>query len=246
MSLALIYGRLHASLEYPTLLAMISLFPAITLAPLVRIQGKTPASMTSFINIYSIIATGIALIILAVKFLAHLDFAFAFFVLPGFLMILKSYFSPETSTTRSTLMRAGATWLSIGYFYSFFYFVGNLVPKVADDEHFWIDGGIFTNWHVIKSIFAIIGYFLALSVSRSIQRITREDRPSFLLVILGYSSLLLLVNFMIITFCNDLGVALTTGGPRAVMTTLWWIILSIMMLMIGIHFGHGYRSEKLL
>jgi uncharacterized membrane protein len=91
-----------------------------------------------------------------------------------------------------------------------------------------------------------VTYFLALSISREIQRENKEDRPSFLLVIIGYTTLLLVVNFMIITFCNDLGVAFTTGGPRAIGTTIWWIVLSITMLMIGIHYGHGYRSEKLL
>lgn len=79
-------------------------------------------------------------------------------------------------------------------------------------------------------------YFLALSVSRSIQKEEKVDRPSFLLVILGYTTFLLLVNFAIITFCNDLGVEFITGGPRAIGTTLWWVILSISMLMTGIHF----------
>lgn len=55
-----------------------------------------------------------------------------------------------------------------------------------------------------------------------------------------------MVNFMIITFCNDIGIALTTGGARAILTTIWWIVLSISMLMIGIHHGSEYRSEKLL
>ncbi len=89
-------------------------------------------------------------------------------------------------------------------------------------------------------------YFLALSVSRQIQTEQKVDRPSFLLVILGYTTLLLFVNFCIITLCNDIGVAFTTGGPRAIGTTIWWIVLAITMLMTGIHFGHGYRSEKLL
>lgn len=63
---------------------------------------------------------------------------------------------------------------------------------------------------------------------------------------MGYTTVLLLVNFAIITFCNDIGVPFETGGPRAIATTVWWIVLSIGMLMIGIHHGQGYRSEKLL
>lgn len=143
-------------------------------------------------------------------------------------------------------MRAGTILLSIGFFWSFLYFLSNFIPHVADNEHFWIDGGIFANWHFVKGVFAVVTYFLALSVSRDIQKTEKVDRPSFLLVILGYTTLLLLGNFAIITFCNDIGVAFETGGPRAIGTTIWWIVLSIGMLMTGIHNGYGYRSEKLL
>ncbi len=144
------------------------------------------------------------------------------------------------------MMRFGTGLVTIGFFYSFFYFVANLAPHVADDEFFFTDGAIFSNWNFIKGIFAIVTYFLALSISRDIQRVEKTDRPSFLLVIIGYTSLLLVVNFAIITLCNDLGVAFVSGGPRAIGTTLWWIILSISMLLIGIHYGREYRSEKLL
>lgn len=108
-------------------------------------------------------------------------------------------------------MRSGAIWLSLGFFGSFIYLISNFVPHVADDEHFLVDGGIFTNWYYIKGVFAMIGYFLALRVSRQIQAEQKEDRPSFLLVILGYTTLLLLVNFAIITFCNDIGIPFTVG-----------------------------------
>lgn len=63
---------------------------------------------------------------------------------------------------------------------------------------------------------------------------------------MGYTTVLLLVNFAIITFCNDIGAPFQTGGIRAIATTIWWIILSIGMLMVGIHYGYEYRSEKLL
>jgi len=58
---------------------------------------------------------------------------------------------------------------------------------------------------------------MALSISRDIQKIENVDRPSFLLVIIGYTSLLLLVTFSIITICNDLGVENEVGGPRALL-----------------------------
>lgn len=245
LSLSSIYGWSDEVL-YPTLYALFALIPAIALAPIAKLQWHTAESMMKFINVYSLIATVIACIIIGIKFIEEVDFAFAFFILPGFLLVLKTYFQDPKASTRWTLMRIGVIWLSLGFFTSFIYFISNFVPHVADDEHFWKDGGIFTNWYWIKWVFALVTYFLALSVSRSIQREQHTDRPSFLLVIIAYTTLLLVVNFMIITFCNDIGVPFTTGGPRAIGTTIWWIVLSISMLMIGIHYGHGYRSEKLL
>lgn len=85
--------------------------------------------------------------------------------------------------------------------------MANLAPHVADNTFFFRDGAIFNNWNFIKGIVAVVTFFLALSISRDIQKIEKTDRPSFLLVIIGYASLLLLVNFAIITICNDLSVA---------------------------------------
>lgn len=79
-----------------------------------------------------------------------------------------------------------------------------LAPHVADGHSFFRDGEIFGNWDFIKGIFAVATYFMALSISRDIQRAENTDRPSFLLVIVGYTTLLLLVNYTIITICNDL------------------------------------------
>lgn len=183
---------------------------------------------------------------MVIKFIQTLDFAFAFMVLPGFLIVLRTYLSGSSVVNRGSTMRLGTGLVTIGFFYSFFYFVANLAPHVADNTFFFKDGDIFGNWNFIKGIFAVVTYFLALSISRDIQKIEKTDRPSFLLVIIGYSSLLLLINFAIITICNDLNVTHTTGGARAIGTTIWWIILSISMLLAGIHYGREYRSEKLL
>lgn len=245
LSLVHIYSD-NSTVMYPTVFAVLALVPAILLAGAVRLQGKTPATMKKFIDVYSAIAALIAALIVIVKVLKGMDFSFAIFVFPGFLMVLTAYIQWAKNPTRGTLMRVGTIWLSVGFFWSFLYFLSNFIPHVADDEHFWIDGGIFANWHFVKGIFAVITYFLALSISRDIQHTEKVDRPSFLLVILGYTTALLLVNFAIITFCNDIGVPFETGGPRAIATTIWWIVLSIYMLMVGIHNGHGYRSEKLL
>lgn len=244
LSFSYIYGKNPP--DFPTIFSVLSLLPAISLAPLVHLQGKTPESVKKFLNIYSLIAFLLAILVILLRVLKSLDFWFAIFVLPGFLMVLFAYIQGNKNPTRGTLMRIGSIWVSVGFFWSFLYFIANFIPHVADTKHFWIDGGIFANWHFIKGIFAIMTYFLALKISRQIQKEEKSDRPSFLLVIFAYTSLLLVVNFSIITFCNDLWIVFTTGWVRAILTTLWWVVLSIFMLLIGIKYGHEYRSEKLL
>lgn len=161
-------------------------------------------------------------------------------------MVLLTYIGKIHADNRADMMRIGTALVTIGFFTGFFYFLSMLAPHVADGHYFFRDGEIFSNWYFIKGVFAVATYFMALSISRDIQRAENTDRPSFLLVIIGYTTLLLLVNYTIITICNDLSIAMTTGGPRAIGTTLWWVILSITMLMVGIRYGRGYRSEKLL
>ncbi len=68
--------------NYPTLFAVMALIPAMTLAPAVFFQGKTPDSMKHFANIYSLMACVIAIFIIGVKLLKTLDFSFAIFILP--------------------------------------------------------------------------------------------------------------------------------------------------------------------
>jgi hypothetical protein len=245
LALIHIYGE-DATVAYPTLFALFALVPAMLLAVIVRLQWKTPKDVVEFINIYSITGMGISLLILIIKFIETLDFAFAFMILPGFLIVFWTYLKWSSSRNRGSMMRIGTGLLTVGFFYSFFYFVANLAPHVADSTYFFRDGALFSNWNFIKGLFAVATYFLALSISRDIQKVEQTDRPSFLLVIMGYATLLLIVNFAIITICNDLNVEHTVGWARAIGTTIWWIILAIAMLLTGIHYGRGYRSEKLL
>lgn len=135
-------------------------------------------------NIYSAIATIIALLILIIKFIQTLDFAFAFMVLPGFLIVLWTYLKGTQIQNRGSMMRMGTGLLTVGFFSSFIYFIANLAPGVADGEYFFRDGAIFGNWDFIKGVFAVITYFLALSISRDLQKVEQTDRPSFLLVII--------------------------------------------------------------
>lgn len=81
----------NSVVTYPTIFAVLSLIPAMFLAIAVRIQGKTPDTMKKFIDVYSIFAALIAALIVIIKVLDTMDFNFAIFVLPGFLMVLTAY-----------------------------------------------------------------------------------------------------------------------------------------------------------
>lgn len=205
-----IYGFERHTVEFPTIFAILSLIPAMSVTIFARLQGKTPKEAMDFINIYSSTAVALALFILVTKFMKTMDFAFAFMVLPGFLIVVWTYFHGPSAQNRGSMMRIGTFLVSIGFFSSFFYFVANLAPHIADNTFFFKNGAVFENWDFIKGVFAIITYFLALSISRDIQKVENTDRPSFLLVIIGYTSLLLVVNFAIITICNDLDIELTS------------------------------------
>lgn len=234
MALSYIYIGSEEIIKYPTTWAVISLIPAMLLLPGARSQQKTPATVLQFLTAYSGLAFVIAVLLVLLKFLDMFDLFFVLFILPGFAIIVWTYFMDATDKGRKDLMPLGVAWMSVGFFTSFIYLVANLAPHMADETFFFKNGEIWKNAYFFKALIAMIGYFLALSVSRDIQRVEKTNRPSFLLVILGYTTLLLLVNFAIITICNDLDIAKTTGGIRAIGTTLWWIILAITMIMIGV------------
>jgi len=65
-------------------------------------------------------------------------------------------------------------------------------------------------------------------------------------VIFGFSTLLLIGNYIISAVANDLGISLEHGGPRTIATTLWWAAIAIYMLYVGLRLGKKYHSEKLL
>lgn len=90
LSLSHIYSGDY-SIEFPTTLAVIALVPSMFLAPLAYLQEKTPETMKKFLRTYSFLAALVAGLLVLVKVLNNLDFAFAIFVLPGFIMILIAY-----------------------------------------------------------------------------------------------------------------------------------------------------------
>lgn len=124
-------------------------------------------------------------------------------------------------------------WFGIGFFGTFFALVGSIYPAPAD-AFLFTHSDFPTNWLLIKGVFATIILFLGLSISRKLQSEQEGSRPSFLLVIFGYTTLLLTANYIILSIINDLEIPMGQGGPRAIAATLWWIALALYMLITGI------------
>lgn len=89
---------------------------------------------------------------------------------------------------------------------------------------------------------ATIGYFIAIAAFRK----RAPEKNIFPLITITFATVLLLVNFLLLTVCNSIGIEKTTGGLRAIITTLWWILLSIFLLMMGIRDKKVFKNEKIL
>lgn len=239
-------GNITLFSEHPSILAIIALIPAVLLLPVAGKQNTTPESVKRYLAWHSGIALLLAILIAITEIVQTFDPWFLFFILPGFFLILiPSYKGLDKNPELQSYIHVGIIVLSIGFFFNFFYFVANLAPHVADGTYFFRNFEGLKNWNVINAIFAIAGYFIALNTERKYAQ-NPTFQPSFLLVTIAYASLLLLVNFIIITVCNDMGIATGTGGVRAIGTTFWWILLAIFMLMMGIKNGKLFKTEKLL
>ena len=246
LSLYHIYFASGADTQYPTIMSLIGLIPAILVYPVSYFASSTKLNFRALTLPYSLIASTLATVIILAKLLASFDFMFIVFLIPAGMAILYAYFSDLEVQKKWFILRFGLIWWAFAAIAPFLYLIANLAPGVADRETFIKAWGIFINQDFLKACIYMVILFLGLSISRHLQKESSNDRPSFILVIFSYTFLLLIINFCIITLCNDLGVAFETGGPRAIATTIWWIILALFMLMTGIRYGNIYRSEKLL
>ena len=245
ISLVNIYSG-TADIQLVTFWAVVSLIPAILVGWLVRAIGKESDEVQWFTDIYSWIAFLLALIIIALEFVLSVNPVFVFMILPWFIVVLISYLQNKPIKQRFSLATAWVFWMVIGFLPSFFTLLVSLVPWYADDFSFLHGPGFLINSHVTFAIFMSVAFYLTLRMSRQIQHENPKEKPSFLLVVCFYTVLLLVVNFFIITLFNDIGVAQTTWWLRAIATTFWWTLLSMILLYIWITNGKLFTSEKIL
>lgn len=248
-SLLSLKNIIEADLPYETLLVVVSLLPAMA-AHFIARQGSKP-EFNPLATAYSVVWSLVALMFVLAEFLDYIDMEFfLFYLIPlaflGYIAYANSVGLDEvTLKSRSTMLRVVMFWFGFGFLSVFFALLDSIYPSPTDAYLFThIDAP--TDWLMVKGVFATVILFLGLSISRRLQTHQVIKRPSFILVIFGFSTLLLVGNYIISAIANDFGVSLEHGGPRAIATTFWWAAIAIYMLYKGLKLGVRYHSEKLL
>jgi len=238
-----------ANLQFETPLIVVALLPAILTYFVAKQDEKQ--EFTAIAAIYSVFWSIVATGFVVSEFIEYLDVEFfLFYILPLCLLTyiaLVNIMSPNKMShdSRSKFLQFTMVGFAFGFITTFFILVVSLYPAPTDTSLF---GGnnLGTDWIMIKGIFATAILFIGLWISRQLQSEQVIKRPSFILVIFGFTTLLLTGNYMIAALMNDLGVPHIDGGPRAVVTTIWWLLIAVFMLYKGIKYGKKYHSEKLL
>jgi len=194
---------------------------------------------------YSIFAVAIAGLFVLVDFLKYLDFQFIIYYIPVLASLLYILKKNVSNKIKSNILCFSIGWFIIGYFGLFFSLLGDLYPSPLD-TYIFTNWWLFADWIVIKWILATFIFFLGLKISRELEDESMEKRPWFILVILLYSSLLLIISYIIFAIMNDLWMTEKLDWVRAIISSIWWIVLSIHMLLIWIRKWKRFYSEKLL
>jgi len=246
-----LYHILEANLSFETVLIVIALIPAMSAFFIAKAHGGDKSQYRLLAATYSVAWSIIALIFVLAELLDYIDTNFMlFYVAPLMFLSYLAYVcvvSPDhlSHDSRSRFLQLTMCWFAFGFVAVFFTLLASIYPAPTDTFIF-TNTEMPTDWIFIKGIFATAILFLGLFISRRLQLEQVIKRPSFILVIFGYSTLLLAGNYIISALANDLSIPHVDGGPRAVATTLWWVAIAIFMLYKGIKSGKKYHSEKLL
>ncbi len=248
-SLLSIHHILDANIPYETLLIVLSLVPAIA-TYLVARQGARQEFLP-LAKMYSALSILLAALFVLREILDYVDMSFFFFYLIPLAVLAYvasvQMFANETlpHETKSMLLRVSLFWFAFSFVSVFFHLVFSIYPAPTD-TYLFTHTNAPTDWILYKGIFATLILFTGLYISRRLQLEQVIKRPSFLLVVFGFSTLLLTGNYIISAIANDLQVSMAHGGPRALATTVWWVAIAIYMLFVGMKQGKKYHAEKLL
>lgn len=248
-SLLSVQHILAANLSFETPLIVLALLPAMG-AYFIAKSGNKP-EFIPLAGLYSTIAAVVAAMFVVAEFIEYIDAQFLLFYIAPLAVLgyiaLANKVSAQTLSyeSRSTVLRLTMFWFAFGFISIFFTLIDSIYPAPTD-AFILTQRDPATDWIIIKGVFATLILFVGLNISRTLQSEQVIKRPSFILVIFGFSTLLLTGNYIISALMNDFQVAATQGGPRAIATTVWWVIIAIYMLYVGIKSGKKYHSEKLL
>ena len=244
-----LYHILEAELAIETLLIVFALVPAMGGYFIAR-AGHKPEFMP-FAKLYSVAAMITALLFILTEFIEYIDITFLVFYLAPLCFLLYVLFVTKlqpasmSHDAKSRALQLSLGVFAFGFISTFLSLLVHLYP--APDDTFILTGGDRpTDWLLIYGILSTVILFVGLTISRTLQQEQVIKRPSFILVIFGFSTLVLTGNYIINALMNDFGVANVEGGLRAIATTLWWSLVAIYMLYVGIQYGKKYHSEKLL
>ena len=196
--------------------------------------------LTRFVGSFA--AIGILLTLLSYLTGLGVSPTIIFCTLPALLCV--GYLSFEHGSfhrdTVSTAAMISIIALVVGYFETFFALAGRLYPFPTDISFF--------NEAAFIGLLSTIGFFVALSLHRTLEQTEEFPKPSFPLVMLAYSGLLLVVNNEFLALFNTFHAS--NGdfmqGIRAVLTTLWWVVVAGWMIFTGVKHPKTHQPEKIL
>ncbi len=234
---------LEANLSFETLYIVIALLPAMG-AYLIAKKGVNEGFKPGAAA-YSIVWSTISLVFILGEVIDYVDISFLVFYLVPLAVLGYLQLGEVPHDTKSRMFVATMWWFALGFIGVFFMLFTSIYPAPTD-VYLFTNTNMPTDWTMIKGVFGTIILLLGLYISRKLQTEQIIKRPSFILVIFGYTTLLLAGNYIISAIGNDLNIAHVDGGPRAIATTLWWASIAIFMLYRGINLGIKYHAEKLL
>ncbi len=247
--LSVLYISDSLTIHFKSLYVIVALLPAMS-AYFIAKEGenKEILPISKFYSFFSLLIT---LIFILEDLFDYVDFNILFFYIApfitlGYIAIFNKYSEDiKSHNLKSSLLRMTMLWFALGYFTVFLFLFASvsLPPK---DLYIFSHHGQKFDMTLFKGIMGTMILFFGLSISRALQEEQTAKRPSFVLVVFAYISLILTGNYIINGIINDFGYKLANSGIRATATTVWWALIAIYMLIIGTKNGVRYHAEKVL
>lgn len=190
---------------FDTILITIALLPALFLFPIAKMQKSIPKSVSDYITIHSLIALVMVIFVWITRLVDTFSSEFIFFILPGFLLIVFNFIKHFKGKPNNSA-NIGLGLMTFGFFPGFLYFIRMLIPNEANSVYFFTNNGILNQSdgeNFLYAILAILGYAMYLKIQRK-QFGENFAQKFFVPTTIFYAIILLVVNFLIVTICNDL------------------------------------------